>query len=134
MVTREITDRFDFTVVRREPWEGRPTLVLDFAPKPVQPAVTATPDQILSRLAGRLWVDEQDADLANLQLHLTEPFSLGWLGVLGSLKQCELNLRQQRAPEGVWLARKQTLLLVGRKLASTMRYRITEEGSGFHRP
>jgi hypothetical protein len=134
LVTHDLTDRFQFTVVKREPCEGRPAVVLDFAPKPAQAPAKDMSGQILNRLAGRLWVDEQDAELASVDMHLTESVSLGWLGIFGSLKQIDFSLRRQRTSEGVWVAHQQTLLLGGRKLASAMRYRITETCSGFRRP
>lgn len=133
-LTREMMDHFDYTVAKRELLEQRPTLVLNFTPKPIIPAANSFQDQILGRMAGQIWVDETDAEIALVSVHLTEPVSLGWLSLVGSLKQCDLTMRRQRTPEAVWVNQKQTLLILGRKLFSAMRFRSTEESSGFRRP
>jgi hypothetical protein len=82
-------------------------------------------------MAGRLWIDETDADTARLEVSLVEPVFLGWFGLLGSLTQCDVSLERQRMPDGVWINAKQALLIQCRKLMVTMRFRTTEIASGF---
>jgi len=127
----ELIARFNFNVVSNAVFANRETLVLEFKPKPGNPEKTVQ-DRIYNRIAGVFWIDEEDAEIARLEAHVTEEFSLGWLGMLGSLKTCDLTLERQKMPEGIWMNTKQVLLLVGRKVFSTMRYRTTEESSGFH--
>jgi hypothetical protein len=127
----ELLARFNFDVVSNEVYANRQTWILEFKPKAGAPDETVQ-DRIYNRIAGRLWIDQEDAEITRIEAHLTEDLSLGWLGVLGSLKTCDLTLERQRMPEGVWVNAKQILLLVGRKLFSTVRYRATEESSGFH--
>jgi hypothetical protein len=64
---------------------------------------------------------------------LVEPIFLGWFGLLGSLNQCDLSLERQRMPDGVWINAKQALHIQCRKLTATMRFRTTEESSGFEK-
>jgi len=82
-------------------------------------------------MAGRLWIDEGDADTARVELSLVEPVYLGWFGLLGSLTQLDLTLERQRMPDGVWINTKQALLIECRKLIATMRFRTTDESSEF---
>ena len=63
-----------------------------------------------------------------------EGISLGWFGMVGSLKQCDFSLENQRVADGVWLKAKQTILIAGRKVVSALRYRSTEEEYGFRKP
>ena len=70
-------------------------------------------------MAGRLWIDETDADTARLEVSLVEPVFLGWFGLLGSLTQCDVSLERQRMPDGVWISTKQALLIQCWKLMVT---------------
>jgi len=128
----ELLARFNFNVVSNATYANRQAWVLEFKPKAGAPENTVQ-DRIYNRIAGLLWIDEEDAEIARLEAHLNEDLSLGWLGMLGSLKTCDLTLERHRMPEGIWVNANQKLLLVGRKLLSTMRYRATEESSGFQR-
>ncbi len=131
-ITPELIARYNFEVLRKDLYQDRKTWVLDFRPKSSNPEKTI-PDRIYNRLAGRIWVDDEDAEIAKLDVHLTEDLQLGWLGMLGSLKECHLILERQRMPDAIWVNAKQCAALVGRKLFKSFRFRATEESSGFHR-
>lgn len=127
---KSVVDRFVFDVKGREMVADRSAFVLSFHPKPGQPEKTAG-DKILDRLGGELWVDEKDWEIARLKVGLSKELSLGWFGMIGSLKELEIDLEQIRVADGAWLARKQTVLLAGRKVFSSMRFRTIEECSKF---
>ena len=129
-ITPELLARYHFTVVSNDICRNRKALVLAFKPKPGNPEETME-DKICNRFAGLLWVDSEDAEIARLEVHLTDDLSLGWLGMLGSLKECNLTAQRQRMPEGTWVNTKHVLHIVGRKVVSTMRYRSIEESSDF---
>jgi hypothetical protein len=131
LVTPELLDRYQFVVEKRVVLCNRPTLVLAFRPKGGNLPSRTIEDKLLNPMAGRLWIDEEDADTAKLEVRLVEPVFLGWFGLLGSLTQCELSLERQRMPDGVWINTKQALLIQCRKLTTTMRFRTTEASSGF---
>jgi hypothetical protein len=131
-IPSELVARSQYTMVGREAGAGRQTVVLAFTPKSSNPA-SSIQDRILNRLSGRIWVDEEDAEIARVEIRLTEEFSLGWLGMLGSLSQCDLRMERQRMADGTWVQNRHTLLLVGRKLFSPMRFRVTETSSNFRR-
>ena len=84
-------------------------------------------------MAGKVWIDEADADTARLEVSLVAPLSLGWFGLLGSLNRCELSLERQRMPDGVWINTKQVLFIQFRRLAATLRFRTKEECTGFQK-
>ena len=130
----ELVERFDFTVLSNAVYANRDTIVLEFKPRPGEPEKTVQ-DKIYNRIAGLLWIDQEDAEIARIDAHLIEDLSLGWFGMLGSLKTCDLTIERKRMPEGVWVNGKQILMMVGRKVFSSMRYRAVEESSGFqHEP
>jgi hypothetical protein len=132
-VTPELLDRYQFVVEKRVVLSNRPTLVLTFKPKEGNLPSGTVQDRVLNRMAGRLWIDEADADTARVEASLVEPISLGWFGFLGSLSRCDLSLERRRMPDGVWTNTKQALLIHCRKLTATMRFRTTEVCSGFQR-
>jgi hypothetical protein len=133
LVTPELLNRYTFEVADRIVLSNRPTLVLKFKPKKGDLPSGTMRDELLNRLAGTLWVDEADADTAQLAVGLTKPFSLGWLGWMGALNQCEVTLNRQRMPDGVWINTRMVLTIQARKLASSLRYRTTEDSNGFKR-
>ena len=133
MVTTELLDRYQLAVEDRVVLSNRATLVLTFKPKAGNLPSKTIEDKLLNRMRGRLWIDEGDADTARLEVSLAEPISLGWFGLLGSLTQCDMTLERQRMPDGVWINTRQALLIQCRKLTATMRFRTSEECSGFEK-
>ena len=131
---KELIDRFAFHVEKRENLQDRPVLVLSFRPKLNRAGEKTIEDKVLGRLAGTLWIDEQESEIAQLKVGLTADLSLGWFGMIGSIKQFDLMLQRERLPQGVWVDRKQTLVLAGRKILGTMHYRTEEESTGFRKP
>jgi hypothetical protein len=133
MVTPELLDRYQFVVKERVVLSNRPTLVLTFKPKAGDLPSKSVQDKLLNQMGGTLWIDEGDGDTARLAVNLVEPVSLGWFGWLGSLTRCELTLDRQRMPDGVWINTTQALFIQCRKLATTLRFRTTEESRGLRR-
>jgi len=131
VVTEQLLDRFRFDVRERILWEGRPTLVVTFAAKESPDSGSTIQDRILNRLAGTIWIDEEEADTARVRITLVEPLTLGWLGILGSLTRCDFDLHRRRMPEGLWINQRHSLHIHCRKLANTMRFRKTELASEF---
>ncbi len=127
----ELAAHYDFTTERREYIGSRSVLVLSFRPKADHGVDKTTEDKILHHFAGKVWVDEQEAEIVRLKVGLTESMSLGLFGMAGGLKQCDFGVENTRVAEGVWLKAKETVYIVGRKLLSPMRYRSTEEAFDF---
>ncbi len=126
--------RYDFKVEKREQLDSRPVLVLSFQPKPGHSGEKTIEDKVLDRLAGRVWIDEAEAEVVRVQVGLTEDLSLGWFGTIGSIKQCDVKIERQRLPDGTWVAKTFAVSLGGRKVFAPMRYRSLEESSHFRKP
>ena len=131
LVTPELLGRYQFAVEKRVVLCNRPTLVLTFKPKEGTLPSKTVRDKLLNRMAGTVWIDEGDADIARLEVSLAASASVGWFGLLGSLSRCDISLERQRMPDGVWINFKQVLLIQGRELAAALRFRTTDESSGF---
>jgi len=130
----DLVGRYDFHVERRERLENRTMLVLSFHPKANRGLEKTVEDRVLNRFEGSVWVDEEDAEVAQVQVRLTEDLRLGWFGMIGSIKQCDLRIERQRLSSGVWVNKSQTVLLDGRKVFTPMRYRTLEESFNFRKP
>lgn len=129
-ITKDMIERFDYKVLRRETVQGHQTVVVSFEPKPGKDSGSIQ-DRLFSRLAGMLWVDEATGDIARLQVQLTKGFSVGLLGVLGSVKECRMNLDSKPMPDGTWLPEKTTMAISARMFLSSVRFQIEETSSNF---
>ena len=130
--TKELVERFDFTVTKREMVEGRPTLVATFKSRQGG-AEDSIEGRIYQKLSGTVWVDEADAEIAKVDAHLDGPVPVGWFGAAGSLNQFQGTMERTRLPDGVWVNRKTTFTVMARKLFVAMRSKTTAESSGFKR-
>jgi len=132
-LTSNLLARYEFEVVERITLSNRATLVLTFRPKPGKLSVESIHDRLLNQLQGKVWLDEQDADVAKVSIGLVDTISMGWFGLLGSLSKCECTIERIRLPGGVWAISRETYEMQLRKLASTKRFRMTQVSSGYKR-
>lgn len=130
LITKDLIARFHYDVLRREEIHGRQTLVISFSAKPGK-SDSSMQDRVLNRLAGTLWVDETTSDVARLDVHLTEGFSMGVLGLLGALKECQLELASQPMTDGTWLPEKTKIGLSARAFVSNVRFRTDETSANY---
>jgi hypothetical protein len=133
LITPDLLDRYQFAVKERVVLSNRTTLVLTFQPKAEDLPAEAIQDKLLNRMAGTLWIEEEDAETARMAVRLEEPISLGWFGLLGSLNQCDISLERRRMPDGVWTNTRQVWFIQCRKLIATVRFRTTEDCRGFRK-
>ena len=91
-----------FTNPRRELFRGQEVIVFDFGPNPdYKPKNLA--ENIVQKLGGVLWVDEQARDVARLEARFNDNVKIGG-GLLGSLsKGSNLVFEQTMVNNEVWL-------------------------------
>jgi hypothetical protein len=130
MLTQDMVERFQFRVLRREAVHGHQTVVVSFEGKPGKGGGSME-DRLLSRMAGTLWVDEETTDMARLEVRLTKGFSLGMLGMLGAIKDCQMDLESTPMTDGTWLPEKTVLLLSARMFLSSVRFKMEETSANF---
>ena len=132
LATPELVNRFEFQVTKREIIEGRPTLIVTFAPR-AGASEKSLEDKVFQHVFGTLWVDEEEAELTKLEASVRGPVSLGLFGAVGSLNKFQATIERSRMPDGVWVNHRSTFWIAVRKFLSTMRSKTTEEASGFRR-
>jgi hypothetical protein len=100
-LSRDLLDRFSFSIVGRDSSGPRPSLILDFQPADTRQPIRQFKDRFINRAAGRVWVDEGDWALARAELRLSEPVHVVG-GLVGTVRRFHLSLVRDRTPEGLW--------------------------------
>jgi hypothetical protein len=108
-----ILERYDFVAKGREALDGRCALVLDFAARPGD--FDLERDGLLRRLAGRLWVDEDESAVARVEVRNTSGLRFA-LGLGATVSSLALRTEFRRLEEGAWLPRSVEATAEGRKL------------------
>ena len=89
---------------RRERFRGRDVIVFDFEPNPDFDYKNAKSMlKFFGKIAGVMWIDEQDKQVARIDAHLADSFNIGG-GVLAKLKKgSSFTLDQDRINDEIWL-------------------------------
>jgi hypothetical protein len=133
LLTADIAARFSFRLEGRDWIAGRPAYVLRFQPNPAADAAGGgMTDRLFAAVSGTLWVDEADHEVARVDANLGQRIKL-WAGFLGALDKFNLTLTRSRFEDGTWYNKSSRVAVEGRRLWDTMRYRISDEASGFRR-
>jgi hypothetical protein len=126
-----VLERYDFAFAGREEREGRCAVVFSFTARPGDFPLER--DGVLRRLAGRLWVDQDERAVARVEVHNTEGlrFALGLGATVSSLGFAADFVRME---DGVWLPRRVQASAIGRKLlVRRFRTRSTTTFSAYRR-
>jgi hypothetical protein len=83
-------------------FRDRPTLLFDFAGDPKAKA-TGMDQSAAKKLAGTVWIDEADRQVARLEVHFADSFHIGG-GLLASVqKGTSMNVDQAPLGDGLWM-------------------------------
>jgi hypothetical protein len=127
----DILDRFDFTVIGRTNAFRRAVVMLQFKPKSNAPNRNMT-DRVVNKISGSLWVDELEAEIVRLDLHMTEPVKF-WGGIIGQLDRFDWTLLRRPSPYGVWFNDSSAGTVQIRKLFTSTCFKILEQSNAFTR-
>jgi hypothetical protein len=130
-LTKEMTGKYNFSLVDTTPVNGRMAYLLAFEPKSGLPVRKIT-DRIANQAAGRVWIDTEDFEIARAEIHLKSEIEL-WGGMIGTLRHCRYTLERTRLPDGVWFDSLAHGIAEGRKLIEPFLIRMRTESSNFHR-
>jgi hypothetical protein len=114
-IGEELLARFDYKLVGRELVDGRPALILEFAPAKKKLSEKNLKEKCLNRAAGRAWIDEEDLAVVKADIHLTKPVGVIG-GLVGSVQKFKFNFVRKRTPEGLWFTFTMDWHLEGREL------------------
>lgn len=131
-IDAELLARYEFTFERFEVIEGRRAALLSFRPKAEPPDSGGIFGKLLNALAGRIWVDAEESQIARLEVTLVEKVNF-FGGLAGAIEELDLMLARERVAPGVWMNRNTRIDLTGRKFLSSLRMRAFENCVGFTR-
>jgi len=98
---REIPEAFNLTVLGTEQIGGRPVWVIGAQPKRgYKPKLKRA--ELLTKLRGKIWVDQADYQWVKAEVEVIDPISFG-LGLLRLAPGAVLKFEQVRVNEEVWL-------------------------------
>jgi hypothetical protein len=106
---------FDVEMAGRENIDGRPAIFLKFRPRTeYKPRTSEGRD--MQHVAGRAWIDEEDHQVARVEMEVIEPISMG-LGILARLQRGASIVAERRKFNGeIWLPVKTEITLNARVL------------------
>jgi len=131
-LTSDMISRYDFTLAGQKNIDGRPAYEITFKPKSPAPPIRQLTDRVLNQVAGTVWIDKQDYEIARAEIHLQGEVTV-WGGVIGTVTQCNFTLERTRMPDGAWFNRYSNGYLEGRKLLEPIRYRSLSRSTEFKR-
>jgi hypothetical protein len=94
-----------FANARREQWNGRDVIAVDFAGDPKAKTKTRFED-VIRNMAGTAWMDEQDKVLVKAQGHFLNNFKVGAGLVVNIQKGTNFSMEQRKINDEVWLPAK----------------------------
>lgn len=98
---KEVADAYDFTLVGVESLDGRPAWVIDAKPHLGYEAKRREA-KLLSKIVGRIWIDQSDNQLVKIDCRVTDTISLGLF--LARLHEgTRIIYEQTRVNDEVWL-------------------------------
>lgn len=125
----QFLSNFHFDVIGREMINGRPAYVITVLPKSRNLPARNTGEKLFTHMQGKVWVDVQDLGMARADLHLTEPVT--FYGILGSVRQLDLELSRVFVDNSVWLPESTKFSLEARKLLTATKIRQSSQYSDF---
>jgi hypothetical protein len=133
-LTEELASKYTFSLVGTEEINGRWAYVLTFSPRSDDLPVRRMADRVLNRLAGRIWIDKDEFEIAKARIALQSQATLGGLlKVVGALKRFDYQVERVRLARNVWFNRATQGDFESRKLWDSTRTRILTEASGFQK-
>ena len=101
-LNEELISRYSFDLVGQETINGRPCYEVTYRPRSDDLPIRHRIDRLLNKVAGKVWVDTQDYEIAKLEIHLAGKATM-WAGLIASVRKLEGEFEQTRTDEGVWL-------------------------------
>ncbi len=120
----------EFEIAGQEKIDGRAAYVVSVRAKEgLRPSTVE--ERVISRIAGRIWIDTSEFEVVKVDLALTRPVRIGW-GVLGSVDQFKFVVRRNRLEDGEWVNSDVNIWLQFRILLRTKRVKYEERVSDIH--
>jgi len=131
-INEELVSKYRFTLSGRETLNGRAAYILSFEPRSGALPIKRRLDRLLNKVAGRVWIDEQDYAISRVDLHLAENVS-AWGGLLASVRKFLLHVEQIKVDETAWLPSYVDAYFDGRILIKSLHMKLKQQNSDFRK-
>jgi hypothetical protein len=129
----EFSRAFRFALLERRDHNGRPTARVSFTPDPSYRPRGIIDTEYLPRIAGQLWIDEQETEIARLELRFERDHKIG-LGTLGSINRgTAYSMELAKQVQGFWLPKRAETDWHVRKLVVSSHERFTVDFGNYRR-
>jgi len=132
LLTTDLISRYQFTLEGQQTYNDRLVYVLKFKPASGNLPVSQSSDRVVNNLAGRIWVDAEDFEIAKAILSLQAEVTL-WGGIIASLRKFDYQVERKRLEDGVWVNRISRGEFAGRKLLDRVAWRTQTECKDFEK-
>ena len=107
---------YEIEMAGREDIAGRPAILLKFRPTRLTYKPKTSEGKNMQHVAGKAWIDEQDHQVARVELEVVDPISIG-LGILAKLQKGAAIVSERRKfNDEIWLPVKTDVTLNARLL------------------
>ena len=131
-LTADLVSRYQFTLAGHKTINGRDAYQLSFQPKTSGLPNHKLTDRFLNEVAGKVWIDAADFEIARAEVHLQSEVAL-WGGLIGTLRACDYTLDRTRLADGSWFNHISHGYFEGRKLFEPMVIKTRSESDNFRR-
>ena len=122
---------YTFTLVERQTIDGRPVIVIDFAPRPN--AAPRTDDgKSMTKVKGRAWISEDDYQIVRVSIEVIKDFSVGWF--IGKLYAgTTASYERRKVNNEIWLPLRLRINASGRAFVRKFRIDTVTEYSDYRK-
>ncbi|HKX63553.1 MAG TPA: hypothetical protein VJS65_16975 [Verrucomicrobiae bacterium] len=121
----DVLKRFDFALEGKETVGGRLAWIVSVRARPGAPLRTIE-DEVMARMAGKVWVDTTEYEVAKVEMRLLRSVKIGWGGMLGALRDFQMLVERTRIAEIGWVNARTDLRIDFRALLQSKRIRFNE--------
>ena len=104
LANTNLVKRFSFELRGRETVGGRPALLVEFKPANNKFPTSDFKERCLSKVAGRVWVDEAEFAIVKAEAQLTEGIGVVG-GLVGAVHKFNFSFGRERTDDGLWYTR-----------------------------
>ena len=101
LANTNLVQRFMFELRGREVVGGRPTLIVEFKPSNKKVPTSNFKERCLSKVVGRVWLDEEEYAVVKAEARLTEGIGVVG-GLVGAVHKFNFKFDRERTAEGIW--------------------------------
>ena len=129
----EVFRLYDFEIQGREYLDGRPTIVVDFTPRP-EFKTQIKEVKFLKKIKGRAWISEEDYQTVRIEAETIKNLKFG-LGLIAKLnKGAQITVQRRKINDEIWLPEEASFYGTGRILLfKGFRFQTKSKYSGYRK-